>query len=172
MSLDEDILNDFYDESNGLIAELVELLESMESDFSQIERLKEYGNKIDRIMGAAKSIALMAEPDHGLNLISDYTSLCKLVSYKAAEMKNNPKLYDVTVALLLDATEALKILIPQVNIPMEELKKKISPNFIERVRWISGQFTKQVDAPKVSNSTGTNPLGQGDIDDLMKKLGF
>ncbi|MFN3454421.1 MAG: hypothetical protein ACK41T_05620 [Pseudobdellovibrio sp.] len=172
MSIDKEILNDFYEESKGLIEELVDLLESMEGDFSQIERLCEYGNKIDRIMGTARSIALMAPPDHGLNLISDYTSLCKVVAYKAAEVKSNPKLYEVTVALLLDATEALEVLIPKLELPMDELKKCISPNFIERVRWVSGQFIKQTEAPQIASTTGSNPMGQADIDDLMKKLGF
>lgn len=161
MSLDADILNDFYKESNTIIAESIELLEEMEGDFSQKENLKVFGNKIDRIMGASASIAMTAEPDHGLNLVTDYTSLCKMVAYKAAEIETNVKLYDVTVALLLDAVEALNILIKKIELPMAELKQVISPNFIERLRWVSEQFTKQ------------NSLkAQSEIDDLMKKLGF
>ena len=133
----------------------------MEGDFSQKESLKVFANKIDRIMGASASIAMMAEPDHGLNLVTDYTSLCKVVAYKAAEIQDNSKLYDVTVALLLDAVEALNVLIKKIELPMAELKKVISPNFIERLRWISEQFSKQ------------NSLkAQSEIDDLMKKLGF
>ena len=161
MSLDADILNDFYQESNTIIAESIELLEEMEGDFSQKESLKVFANKIDRIMGASASIAMMAEPDHGLNLVTDYTSLCKVVAYKAAEIQDNTKLYDVTVALLLDAVEALNVLIKKIDLPMTELKKVISPNFIERLRWISEQFSKQ-----------TSLKAQSEIDDLMKKLGF
>lgn len=161
MSLDADILNDFYQESNTIITESIDLLEEMEGDFSQKENLKVFANKIDRIMGASASIAMMAEPDHGLNLVTDYTSLCKMVAYKAAEIQDNTKLYDVTVALLLDAVEALNVLIKKIELPMAELKKVISPNFIERLRWVSEQFSKQ------------NSLkAQSEIDDLMKKLGF
>lgn len=105
MSLDADILNDFYKESNIIIAESIDLLEEIEGDFSQKEKLKVFANKVDRLMGASSSLALMAEPDHGLNLVTDYTSLCKLVAYKAAEIDNNEKLYDITVALLLDENE-------------------------------------------------------------------
>ncbi|AZZ37114.1 hypothetical protein CIK05_10025 [Bdellovibrio sp. qaytius] len=161
MSLDADILNDFYQESNIIINESIELLEEMEGDFSQKQNLKVFGNKIDRIMGASASIAMMAEPDHGLNLVTDYTSLCKMVAYKAAEIDTNAKLYDVTVALLLDAVEALNILIKKIELPMAELKQVISPNFIERLRWISEQFSKQ-----------SSMKAQSEIDDLMKKLGF
>lgn len=161
MSLDPDILNDFYQESNIIIKESIELLEEMEGDFSQKPNLKVFGNKIDCIMGTSASIVMMAEPDHGLNLVTDYTSLCKLVAYKAAEIETNEKLYDVTVALLLDAVEALNILIKKIELPMAELKQVISPNFIERLRWISEQFSKQ-------NSI----KAQSEIDELMKKLGF
>lgn len=161
MSLDVDILNDFYTESNTIIVESIDLLESMEGDFSQKENLKVFGNKIDRIMGASASIAMMAEPDHGLNLITDYTSLCKAVAYKAAEIETNTKLYDVTVALLLDAVEALNILIKKIELPMAQLKQVISPNFIERLRWVSEQFSKQ-----------SSIQAQSEIDELMKKLGF
>lgn len=161
MSLDVDILNDFYKESNMIIVESIDLLESMEGDFSQKENLKVFGNKIDRIMGASASIAMMAEPDHGLNLITDYTSLCKAVAYKAAEIETNAKLYDVTVALLLDAVEALSVLIKKIELPMSQLKQVISPNFIERLRWVSEQFSKQ-----------SSLQAQSEINDLMKKLGF
>lgn len=161
MPLDADILNDFYQESNTIIEESIELLEAMEGNFSRKQDLKVFGNKIDRIMGASASIAMAAEPDHGLNLVTDYTSLCKAVAYKAAEIKSNVKLYDVTVALLLDAVEALKVFIKKVELPMAELKQVISPNFIERLRWVSEQFSEQ-----------SLIQTQSEIDDLMKKLGF
>lgn len=165
MSLDKEILNDFYTESKTLIEETIELLESMEGDFSQKDNLRVFANKIDRIMGASSSLAMMAEPDHGLNLVTDYTSLCKMVAYKAADIETNSKLYDVTVALLLDAVEALNILIYKIELPMNELKQVIRPNFIERLRWVSEQFNKQ--------KSGSQALkGQSEIDDLMKKLGF
>lgn len=164
MTLDKEILNDFYLESKSLIEEMIELLENMEGDFSQKESLKVFANKIDRIMGAAASIALMADQDHGLNLVTDYTSLCKMVAYKGADIPNNTELYDVTVALLLDAVEALNILIYKIELPMAELKQVISPNFIERLRWVADQFNKQTKSTKLT--------GQSEIDDLMKKLGF
>jgi chemotaxis protein histidine kinase CheA len=161
MSLDADILNDFFEESNTLIEEMLELLESMEGDFSKKENLKVFANKVDRIMGAAASIAMMTDQDNGLNLVTDYTLLCKVVAYKAAEIQDNSKLYDVTVAVLIDAIEALNVLVEKVELPAAELKKVITPNFIERLRWVSDQFTKQ-----------SAIKSQSEIDDLMKKLGF
>ncbi len=175
MSLDAELLNDFFKESNTLVEELVELLETMESDYSQFEKLSEFGNKIDRIMGTARSLAMMAEPEHGLNLIADYTSLCKIVAYKSVENKINESLYDVTVALLLDATEALHILIPQIELPVSRLKNLISPQFIDRVKWVSEQLAKRqtfLPATKPGATTGAPTLGQNEIDDLMKKMGF
>lgn len=115
MSLDADILNDFYNESNTIISESLQLLEEIEGEFKLKENLKVFANKIDRIMGASASIAMMVEPDHGLNLVTDYTSLCKVVAYQAAEIEDNVNLYDITVALLLDAVEALNTLIKKLN---------------------------------------------------------
>lgn len=176
MSLDQELLNDFFIETNQLIEEVLEQLEEIESDFSQVAKLKECGNKVDRIMGGAKSLATMADPNHGINIIADYTSLCKIVSYRASENKTNEKLYDITVALLLDAIEALKVILPQVNKPTSELKKLISQNFIDRVRWISEQLvqlnlTSSTLKSEPVKSTSTS-LAQDEIDELMKKLGF
>lgn len=109
MSLDADILNDFYKESNIIIAESIDLLEEIEGDFSQKEKLKVFANKVDRLMGASSSLAL----------------------------------------------------IKKIELPMVQLKHAISSNFIERLRWISEQFSKQ-------NSLKT----QNEIDALMKKMGF
>ena len=47
----------FKEESLELIEELLEILESVEEDITQNERLEEYGQIVDRIMGAAKSFA-------------------------------------------------------------------------------------------------------------------
>ena len=72
------------------------------------------------------------------------------------------------VAFLLDATETLDTILDKLDLSSEELKKAISSTFIERLRWISNEFSAEV-----RSSLGhTNALDQGGIDELMKKLGF
>lgn len=170
MSIDKEIVKDFVTESKNLIHQALELLENIEGDFSQVKELEVYGNEVDRIMGGAKSLALLVPPTHSLHMISDYAALCKAVGYKASQIKNNPQFYDVCVALLLDATETLDILLDRVDETAEVLKKTLPQAFIERVRWVSHQFTAEYRSSVDSN--GSQTLNQSEIDDLMKKLGL
>ncbi|WP_413613403.1 hypothetical protein [Bdellovibrio sp. HCB-110] len=158
-------------ESKSLIEELIDLLESIEGDFSQVQKLADYGNNVDRIMGGAKSLAMMAPPDHALHMISDYAALCKAVGYKASQITDNEQFYDVCVALLLDATETLSALLNNIHKDGKLLKETIPQAFIERLRWVSNQFSE---AYSMSVGTGTAPqkLKQSEIDDLLKKLGL
>lgn len=172
MSIDKEIVEDFVSESKTLIEEMTDLLEGIEGDFSQVSKLADYGNAVDRIMGGAKNLALLVSGDHPLRMISDYTALCKAVGYKASQIKNNEQFYDICVALLLDATETLDTLIDNMDKDAKVLRETIPGAFIERLRWVSHQFTEEY-----SMSVGTGPgappsLRQTEIDDLLKKLGL
>lgn len=168
--IDQDILKDFIRESKGLIPDLIELLESIEGDFSQVKRLEDYGQKVDRIMGAAKSLALMVPLDHPLATIADYAALCKAVGYKASQIEGHPQFFDICVALLLDATETLNSWIDKLeDSSAVDLKSSFSATFLERLRWVSNQFGSEVRA-----SVGTSKskkMDQSEIDDLLRKLG-
>lgn len=166
--LDKEILEEFLTESKGLVDQMLELLERLEGDYSSVLMLEDYANQVDRVMGGAKNLALLVGPDDPLHLVSDYTALCKAVGYKAAQIKDNPEFYNICVAFLLDATETLDTILDKLDLSSEELKKAISSTFIERLRWISNEFSAEV-----RSSLGhTNALDQGGIDELMKKLGF
>lgn len=166
-----EIVKDFVDESKGLIHELVELLESIEGDYSQVNKLAEYGNKIDRIMGGAKSIALLLPEDHAVHMIADYTGLCKAVGYKASQVKNNEQLYDIIVALLLDATETLDGMMSRLHISANDLKKSISNTFLERVRWVSDQLSDDLNASVDTGASG-GKMAQDEIDEMLRRLGL
>lgn len=171
MSIDKEIVEDFVTESKSLIEELIDLLESIEGDFSQIHKLAEYGNNVDRIMGGAKSLALMVPPDHALHMISDYAALCKAVGYKASQIKDNEQFFAVCVALLLDATETLNMLLDSIDKEGAVLRETIPQAFIDRLRWVSHQFTE---AYSMSVGTGAAPqkMKQTEIDELLQKLGL
>lgn len=171
MAIDKEIVEDFVSESKSLIEELIELLESIEGDFSQVQKLADYGNNVDRIMGGAKSLALMAPPDHALHMIADYAALCKAVGYKASQIEGNEQFFDICVALLLDATETLETLLGRIHQEGRLLRETIPQAFIERLRWVSSQFGESVSA---SVGTGEAPakMNQSEIDDLLKKLGL
>ncbi len=171
MSIDKEIIEDFVTESKTLIEDLLDLLEGIEGEYSQVQKLAEYGNTVDRIMGGAKSLALLAPPSHALHMISDYTALCKAVGYKASQIKNNEQFFDICVALLLDATETLSTLIEQIDRDGNTLKETIPQAFIERLRWVSNQFSEDFSS-SVGLGAGDKKFQQTDIDDLLKRLGL
>lgn len=170
MSIDKEIVEDFVTESKNLIHQALELLEGIEGDFSQVKKLADYGNNVDRIMGGAKSLALMAPPNHALHIISDYAELCKAVGYKASQINDNPQFYDVCVALLLDATESLDTMLDRTDDNADIIKKDLPQAFIDRVRWVSNQFSEGYRSSV--DSTGSQKMDQSEIDALMKKLGL
>lgn len=168
--IDKEIVEDFVNESKTLIESMIDLLEGIEGDFSQVQKLADYGNSVDRIMGGAKNLSLMAPKDHALHMISDYAALCKAVGYKASQIKNNEQFYDVCVALLLDASETLDSLLERIHEDENVLKETIPQAFIERLRWVSHQFNESY---SMSVGAGTpQKLKQSEIDDLLKKLGL
>lgn len=171
MPIDSEIVEDFISESKTLIEEMTDLLEGIEGDYSQVSRLAEYGNNVDRIMGGAKSLALAAPADHALHMISDYAALCKAVGYKASQIKNNQQLYDICVALLLDATETMDTLLDNIHKEGKVLREIIPVAFIERLRWVSNQFSEEYSS-SVGAGDSEKQLQQSDIDDLLKKLGL
>lgn len=172
MSIDKEIVEEFLNESKSLIDELIDLLESIEGDFSQVKKLADYGNNVDRIMGGAKSLALMAPPEHAIHLIADYSALCKAVGYKASQITDNEKFFDVCVAILLDATENLRELLNNIHQDVNTLKEEIPEAFIERLRWVSKQFNESYSMSVGLGSADQGKMKQTDIDELLKKLGL
>lgn len=173
MSLDKEIIKEFLDESKTLVGELVVLLENIEGDFSKVGLLADYGNGVDRIMGGAKSLALLAPPDHALHMISDYAALCKAVGYKASQINNNEQFFEICVGLLLDATETLVQLLENIDKDSKTLKKSLPQAFLDRLSWASDQFSAQVSATVLTGvAAGAKSTSNPEINDLIKKLGL
>lgn len=170
--IDSQILKDFLGESKTLIERMTDILEKCEGDFSQVQSLEDYGQNVDRIMGAAKSLAISVDPKHLIHKIGDYAAICKAVGYKASQIKDNEQFYNICVALLLDGTEVLEQMIDGVSDGKSEIKELFSQTFLERLKWVSAQFGSQYRASVEVAKTPKNKMNQSDIDDLMKKLGL
>jgi len=172
MSIDKDIVLDFVNESKTLIEPLTELLELAEEDITHAEQLADYGNKVDRVMGGAKSLGLMVPPEHIIHRIGDYSALCKAVAYKASQSTESKNLYTVSVAFLIDATEILLQIICDLEKDPENLQFRFSETFLERLRWISNQYSSSVSATVRLNKTSKDAkMGQEEINALLEKLG-
>ena len=168
IGIDKAIIDDFKSESLSLIEECIELLETAENNPSEVEKLSDFANRIDRVMGGAKSLALMAPKDHPLNLIGDYCAICKSVGYQGAQVQGNDELYNVIVALLLDAVEMTQTIFEKLDSTSTELKKLFTTTFLERLKWVSFQF----DELEKKRSGGKDRMEQNEIDALLKKLGL
>ncbi|MFN8845935.1 MAG: hypothetical protein ACK5V3_13975 [Bdellovibrionales bacterium] len=167
-NIDKTILDDFVQESLSLVDQCLELLETIEQDPSEVEKLSEFANLIDRVMGGAKSLALGASAEHALHLIGDYCAICKSVGYQGAKIQNNDQMYFITTALLLDAVEMIKVLFAKLEISGSELKKIFTTTFLDRLKWISFQF----DEMEKKSRGSADKMQQNEIDELLKKLGL
>ncbi len=172
MILDESILKEFVQESKSLIMESLEILEEVESDPSQVKKLEVYGNSVDRIMGGAKNLALMAEAGHPIHFIGDYCALCKAVGYKSSQIVNNPDFLMICVALMLDATEMLNEMVEKLISTEKMEATTLSKTFLDRLQWVSNQFGKDIRETVGAKASGEKSFGQSEIDELLKKLGI
>lgn len=169
MTSDNEIVQDFIQESETLTNECLELLEHLELNVSEFKKLESFGNKLDRIMGTAQNVQMLYPEAKNFLLISDYATICKVVGYKATAIQNNMAFISVVISFLIDATETLQTLIKNCESPVQDLKAHFNPAFIDRLKWISNKFT---DEYKGSVGLGRGGLDQTNIDDLLKKLGI
>ena len=169
MTIEKKLEDDFVKEAKAIVKDSLEVLERIEGDFSQVQSLAEFGNLIDRIMGAARSLVLMGEGGDAVVVVGDYAEVCKFVAYKASALQGNSQLFDVSVALLLDAVETLSHILDHMHETQEQLKVHFTDAFIERLRWVSQQFSAEASVGSVK-AEGT--MNQSDIDQLLAKLGF
>lgn len=170
-NIDIQILKEFQSESKILITKMASILESCEGHPEQAHSLEEYGQNVDRIMGAAKSLALLEKPDHMIHKIADYSAICKVVGYKSSQIQGNEQFYDICVALLADGTEVLQEMIDSLSQPVE-IKELFSRTFLDRLRWVSNQFGEDVKSSVDVQKGQKNKLNQNEIDELLKKLGI
>ncbi len=165
--IDLSILEDFKEGSLDLISECIVLLETIQDNALEVEKLNDFASRIDRVMVGAKSLALMAPKDHALNLVADYCAICKSVGQQGSQVFNNDQLCSVVVALLLDAVEMIQDLFTKMDLTAEELKKSLTSTFLDRLKWISSQY----DELKKNRNNGKK-LAQNEIDEVLRKLGL
>lgn len=169
-SMDE-MLVDFQEESKGLVEELVDILDEVEGEYENRSQLEKFGQVVDRIMGGAQSLEMaLDEPSVGLSMIGKYAQICKTVGYKASQIDDNEEFYNIVVAFLLDANEMLESLVDNLG-DDSNAQSTMSETFLDRLKWISGQFKEGMRASVAVE--GDKPAGnsQADIDALLKSLG-
>jgi len=157
----KEIVDDFCEEADSLFNLLENSLNLLEEDPRNTRELEKFGQIIDRIMGAAKSI--------GATEIALFCELGKTIGYKSSQIKEIP-LIEVVVAILFDSLDMLRKMNQSLkagnNTSMNQLNTKA---FATRLNWLSAKFK---DIERASCAVPDEKLNQNSIDELMKSLGL
>lgn len=127
----KDVVIEFCNESDGLIAEMEKELESFEENLNK-NHLEKFGSLIDRIMGAAKTLEIAQ--------IGIFCELGKTIGYKSSQ-SDNMELLKITASILMDATEILNQMVTSVREGKNLSEEKIdTAAFATRLKWLSEKF--------------------------------
>lgn len=168
----KDIVVDFCNECKKQIPQLNDCLYNLEDDITSKKDFEVFGQVIDRMMGAAKSLEI--------NMLGNFCELGKTIGYKASQV-DDENLLSIVVAILFDAVEILDNLVKKLeNSEPLEIKEISTDAFVSRLRWLSDKFkhikrgsvafNEKVEEEKKDANSLSNI--QGDIDDLLKQLGL
>jgi len=157
-----EIIDDFCVESETIYNQLEDLLGEYEENNDKA-KLEEFGQTIDRVMGAAKSV--------DADLTGMYCELGKTISYKASQSMDKA-LLTVVIAVLFDTVEILQIMNKNINSDKEEKVSGINLEvFGSRLRWLADKF-KNIRRSSVSVDNESVLEDQKSIDDLLASLGL
>lgn len=158
----KEIIIDFCNEAESLFDQLDSSLEVLEETPSNTHELEKFGQIIDRIMGAAKSI--------GASEIATFCELGKVIGYKSSQVNDIP-LIEVVVAILFDTVHLLRKMITALKEGNDKSMANLNTKaFVTRLNWLSAKF-KDIERSSVAIDKKAN-LSQASIDELMKSLGL
>jgi chemotaxis protein histidine kinase CheA len=168
---DPEIIKDFCDESDALFEELTDALECLEDNPKDTSKLEKFGQVIDRIMGAAKSIEA--------HDIATFCELGKVIGYKSSQVQDSV-IVNVVVAILFDAVDILTKMVYGLRTGDKSALKDLNMEaFGTRLKWLSEKF-KHIERASVAftaeqkkeKEKKETQLNQSSIDDLMAALGL
>jgi len=159
----DEVILDFCNESDRIYNEIEEILEDYE-DEPDTKKLEVFGQTIDRVMGAAKSIEAYQS---GL-----YCELGKTISYKASQCEDK-NLLDIVVAVLFDTVDILKSMNKNIIIEREEKVDGVNLEaFASRLHWLADKFKDIKRSSVAVDTNASSDMDQKSIDDLLKDLGL
>ncbi len=159
----KEIVEDFCTEADSLFDTLENCLTIIEEDPTNTKELEKFGQVIDRIMGAAKSI--------GATEIATFCELGKVIGYKSSQIKEIPMI-EVVVAILFDSLHMLRKMNQSLREGNDKCMEKLNTKaFVTRLNWLSEKF-KDIERASCAIEKRPNNLSQNSIDELMKSLGL
>ena len=153
------------------LSEIVEQLEDVQAgDEFPSALLSDFSQKVDRIMGAAKTIGMM-DPDHaGLKRIGAIAEVCKRLGYRASEAKK-AQLIPLFAGFWADTLEVMQDLLEILDDDAASKAKAQGFGAVlqKRLEWLGSKL----DAPQAAGgapAAGASSV-QSEIDALLKELG-
>lgn len=167
--IDPELLGALQEEATNILGELKVVIEKLESPHAAFpaETLQEFSQKIDRIMGAAKTLAMDAPDYQSLKHIGSLAELCKLIGYKAAEQKQS-KLVPICAAFWSDVVSIIEEMLPLLadDSKATQVSKDFLPILIRRLEWLKAKVL----APIANQPKETAASSQAEIDKIMANL--
>lgn len=164
----DDLIKDFNIESKNLVEELESLLEDIEEDFSKKEKLNNFAQIVDRIMGSAQSLSAMYEGQTEIKKLGDFAELCKQIGYRGANLKDE-EFYTVTISFLWDSIETMKKLLIAIS-ENTKYNDALASTFLSRLKWIIQQFNEHYVEATQYTVTSTNMKSQEEVDALLNSF--
>ena len=122
------------------------------------DHMVQFAQRIDRIMGASQTIAMIFPFNLGLKEIGKIASLCKAMGYKVSQT-DAPELVPLFGAFWADAIEALSDILENLENTSEidRIVQGFVPVVRKRLEWLSSKI-KAVAPSQPSNSQDLNDL--------------
>jgi len=146
LPLDPEILRDFQRETQRILGELEDVVDSLESggtDFPEAG-LKEFAQKVDRIMGAAKSLLVMDPGRKSLSRIAELAEICKTIGYQATALQRG-SLIPLFTAFWADTIETMAALTAKLEDPEAIVDTSV---LRKRLEWLAAKVAPPHDVEK------------------------
>lgn len=189
MIIDKEIIDNFKQETNELLVGLNDIIEELEDTLEEPDHefpeklLENFSQQIDRIMGAAATIAMM-EPDHpAMTPITKLSELCKKMGYNAIAAKQSNAV-NLFAAFWADVVEILSKIVNsfEEEDKVRQIVEKETPFLQKRLEWLYAKIPKLVydkdkaEEPATEQKAETKKApekkkqSQTEIDDFLKSL--
>ena len=136
------LIEDFTQESKEILDGLEDIIADLETGRGKAEGFATIALKIDGIMGCAKTLGLEGLPELSLALkvISNLAEGCKMLGYKAAQVKEG-EVVKIVAGFLADAVEMVENAIDDLNKGYISFDAEDAARIKDRIVWISGKLS-------------------------------
>jgi hypothetical protein len=135
------LLDDFTSESKDIISGLQNIIEELEVGTRQASEFAHFAQRIDGIMGCAKTLGIDGLPGIEIPLaaVGNLSEGCKSVGYKASQIKD-PGLAKIVASFFAEALELLDDAIDDLKNGTAEVDSELAKKIRDRINWIGSQM--------------------------------